>query len=109
MSSGSTVPGAIPGTPGAYGLPGGSLTNPDAPSGGGGMSIDLPAGVTIGPGRETSQTTSGGQVVQGMVFPLTTPNGSNTSVFIPYSQIHNASQVAAAIRSRAEAIIAISG
>lgn len=73
------------------------------------MSVEVPAGVTVGPGRETSQTTAGGQVVQGMVFPLTTPAGSNTSVFIPYSQIHDTSAVATAIRNRAAAIIAISG
>ena len=73
------------------------------------MSIEVPPGVTIGPGRETSQTTSGGQVVQGMVFPLTTQAGSNTSVFIPYSEIHDTTAVEAAVRRRAEAIIAISG
>jgi hypothetical protein len=87
---------------------------PTEPAAGGytlvsGPSITLPAGVTVGAGRETSQTTAGGQVVQGMVFPITTPAGSNTSVFIPYSQIHNTAEVEQLIAARAAAIIAISG
>ena len=71
--------------------------------------IQLPAGVTVGPGRETSQATAGGQIVQGMVFPITTPLGSVTSVFIPYNQLSNVQHVQQAITSRVNSIIALGG
>ena len=71
--------------------------------------VTLPAGTTVGPGRETSQTNSGGQVVQGMVFPITTPKGSTTSVFVPYSIIHDTTAVEASIKARVDHIIAIGG
>ena len=71
--------------------------------------IDLPAGVSIGPGRETSQTNGQGVVVQGMVFPITLPSGSVTSAFVPYSEIHDTAKVKALIDGRVRAIMAISG
>lgn len=74
-----------------------------------GSGVDLPAGVTIGPGRETSQVNAQGAVQAGMVFPITLPGGSTTSVFIPYSDIHNTAQVQALIDKRVKAIMAISG
>lgn len=77
-------------------------------SGGAGRVI-LPAGVTVGAGRETSQTNGQGQVVQGMVFPITLPSGSTTSVFIPYSEIHDTAKVQQLIDARVKAILAISG
>lgn len=74
-----------------------------------GPAVDLPAGVTIGPGRETSQVNGQGAVQAGMVFPITLPNGSTTSVFIAYSDIHNTAQAAALIDKRVKAIMAITG
>jgi hypothetical protein len=71
--------------------------------------IVLPQGVTIGAGRETSETNAQGQVVQGMRFPITTAGGSTTAVFIPYSEIHDTAKVQAAITKRVAAITAISG
>lgn len=73
------------------------------------MAIDLPAGASIGAGRETSQVNASGQVVQGMVFPLTTPAGSNTSVFIPYSEIHSETEVEGLIKRRYDNVARISG
>lgn len=71
--------------------------------------LDLPHGVTIGAGRETSQTNTAGQVVQGVVFPVTTPGGTTTSVFVPYSEVHNTDKVQQLIEARVNAIMAISG
>lgn len=71
--------------------------------------IALPAGVTIGPGRETSQTNAQGAVIQGMVFPITTAAGSTSSVFVPYSEIHNTAKVQQLIDARVAGITAISG
>ncbi|HVC52329.1 MAG TPA: hypothetical protein VND87_09940 [Stellaceae bacterium] len=71
--------------------------------------VILPPGVTVGAGRETSQTNAQGQVVQGMVFPITLPSGSTTSVFVPYAAIHDATYVQQLIGQRVEAIMAISG
>jgi len=65
--------------------------------------------VTVGAGRETSQTNAQGQVVQGMVFPITLPSGSTTSIFVPYSAIHDTAYVQALIGERVKAIMAISG
>lgn len=75
----------------------------------GSAKVDLPSGVKIGAGRETSQTNGAGQVVQGMSFPITLPNGSTTSVFIPYADIHNTAQAKAIIDQRVSAILAITG
>lgn len=71
--------------------------------------IQLPPGVTVGAGRETSQVNAQGVVVQGMVFPISLPKGSQTSVFIPYTDIHNVDQVQDLIENRVKAILAISG
>lgn len=70
--------------------------------------INLPPGVKVGAGRETSQVNDQGVVVQGMVFPITLPNGTTTSVFVPYTQLHNVDQVQDLIETRVKAILAIS-
>lgn len=71
--------------------------------------VNLPPGVTVGPGRETSQLNAQGQVVQGMLFPVSLPGGSTTSVFVPYSVLPNAAQVAALFTNRISALLAIPG
>lgn len=71
--------------------------------------ITLPAGATVGPGRETSQTSAQGAIVQGMVFPITLADGTTTTVFVPYSQITQTAQVQALIDARVNAITAITG
>lgn len=71
--------------------------------------IQLPAGVVVQPGRETSQVNAQGQIEQGMVFPITLPGGSSTSVFVPYSAIHDASYVQQLFEQRVNAIMAIAG
>lgn len=80
-----------------------STSNPSAGT------VQLPPGVVVQPGRETSQVNNQGQIEQGMVFPITLPGGSTTSVFIPYSAIHDTSYVQQVIASRVNAIMAISG
>lgn len=75
----------------------------------GNAKVDLPAGVSIGPGIETSQLDAQGSVVQGMKFTLTTRNGSTSSIFIPYTEIHNTAKAKQLIDQRVAAITAISG
>jgi hypothetical protein len=74
-----------------------------------GPTIVLPPGVTVQPGRETSQTNTQGQVVQGMLFPITLPSGSTTTVFVPYSLLANTEVVQQLFAQRVNAILAISG
>lgn len=74
-----------------------------------GSSIILPPGVSVGAGRETSQLNAQGQVVQGMLFPVTLPGGATTSVFVPYSVLVNPAQVAALFTNRIQALLAIPG
>ena len=69
--------------------------------------VQLPPGVTISPGRETSRQSPAGTVEQGLSFPLTLADGTLTSVFIPYSQIHNTQAVSDVINARIAAIRAI--
>lgn len=71
--------------------------------------VTLPPGVVIQPGRETSQTTATGQIEQGMLFPISLPSGSTTSIFIPYTAIHDTAYVQGLIAERVQAIMAISG
>lgn len=71
--------------------------------------IMLPPGVSIGPGRETSRTTDAGGVEQGLSFTLTLADGTKTSVFVPYSVIHNTAAVSAVIAQRVASIQAITG
>lgn len=76
-------------------------------SGGSVTKVHLPAGVTINAGRETSEVNSHGTVVQGMTFAITLPNGGSTSVFVPYSEIHNTAKVQELISTRVNSILAI--
>lgn len=74
-----------------------------------GGTVMLPDGVQVGVGRETSQTNAQGAVVQGMVFPITLKGGTTTTVFIPYSEIHDTAKVQELIERRVKAITAITG
>lgn len=71
--------------------------------------VTLPPGVTVQPGRETSQTNPQGQVVQGMLFPITLPSGTTTTVFVPYAMIGDTNYVQALFEQRVNAILAIGG
>lgn len=71
-----------------------------APSG---PAATLPPGWMAGPARETSTTNQAGQVVQGVQIPLTSPNQSTTTVFIPYTVL---AQGAAAVQAVLDARIA---
>jgi hypothetical protein len=75
----------------------------------GATTIILPPGVSVQPGRETSQTNPQGQVVQGMIFPITLPSGTTTSVFVPYSMIGDVAFVQQVFDTRIAGIMAISG
>ncbi|MGH2876224.1 MAG: hypothetical protein ACRDLV_08240 [Solirubrobacteraceae bacterium] len=70
--------------------------------------VSLPPGVTVGPGRETSQVDAQGMITQGMAFPITLANGTTTSIFVPYSQLTDVAAVRQLIVSRVQAITAIS-
>lgn len=70
--------------------------------------INLPAGVSISPGRETVQTGPTGQAIQGMLFTLTLANGAQTSVFVPYSLMGQTDVVAQMFAERVAAINAVS-
>lgn len=72
-------------------------------------SITLPPGVAVQPGRETSQTNPQGQIQQGMLFPIVLPNGSSTTVFIPYGMISNTAWVQAQFEDRVNSIMSITG
>ena len=65
--------------------------------------VRLPAGWTIGSWRETSQSVNG-QILQGVVFTLNAPMGGATSVFIPYSVLHNKDAVQALMVQRIASI-----
>lgn len=69
----------------------------------------LPAGVSIQAGRETSQSNSQGTVVQGMVFTIRLPSGTTTSVFVPYSHLHDLAAVQRLIDERVGSLMAITG
>lgn len=71
--------------------------------------VRLPAGVKLGAGRETSQLSDAGQVVQGMVWPVTLSDGTTSSVFVPNADLHNVSKVQADIAAKVNALIAIRG
>ena len=86
-----------------------STSNSDAAVTASGSSVNLPAGVSVGPGRETSQLNAQGQVVQGMLFPVSLPGGATTSVFVPYSVLPNTAQVAALFNNRISALLGIPG
>lgn len=71
--------------------------------------VRLPAGVKIGAGRETSQTNDAGQVIQGMVWPITTPGGTTSTVFVANTDLHNTAKVQEIIAAKVAALSAIAG
>lgn len=71
--------------------------------------IKLPPGVKVGAGRETSQLNAQGAVVQGMVWPISLPDGTNSSVFIADSDLHNTAKVTEIITSKVRALMAVTG
>lgn len=74
-----------------------------------GPTVTLPPGATVGAGRETSQVNEQGQIVQGMLFPVTMASGTMTSVFVPYGQIGNLETVQRLFTTRLQAIQSITG
>jgi hypothetical protein len=75
----------------------------------GASTLQLPAGVTLGAGRETSQSNAQGQVVQGVLFGLTLASGTVTSLFVPYSIMGNLAQVEQLFLTRINNLTAITG
>lgn len=70
-------------------------------------SVSLPPGVSISPGRETTQLGANNQNIQGMIFTLTLANGATTSVFVPYTQMAYPDQVAQVFADRVAQVNAI--
>lgn len=77
----------------------------DAPT----NAVRLPAGVKLGAGRETSQLNDANQVVQGMIWPITLPGGTTSSVFVPNTDLRDVSKVQADIAAKVAALTAIQG
>lgn len=72
--------------------------------------ITLPPGVSAGPIRQTSQTNTAGQVVQGVVMPLTLPAGGTTTIFIPNSVLaQGAAQIQATIDTQLAPLLLLPG
>lgn len=69
--------------------------------------VTLPPGVTILPGRETSQAGPTGSMVQGMLFTLKLPNGAETNVFVAYDLMRDPASVSAMFAQRVAAINAV--
>jgi hypothetical protein len=69
--------------------------------------VTLPPGVSIVGNKETSQTSATGQIVQGQQFILRLPNGSQTSVFIPYFQLGNPTFITSVIAEQVGNITAV--
>ncbi|MGD0020469.1 MAG: hypothetical protein ABSD62_14600 [Candidatus Limnocylindrales bacterium] len=69
--------------------------------------VTLPEGWSIPTYRETSQANSAGQVVQGIAYTLQSPGGQTSSLFIPYSVLHQTAAVEAAFLQRIAALTAI--
>jgi hypothetical protein len=64
-----------------------STSTPDTTTGSQPAQVTLPTGWTAGPARETTATNQGGQVQQGVQVPINGPNGSASTVFIPYQTL----------------------
>lgn len=69
--------------------------------------INLPPGVTIGAGRETTQTNAAGVVMQGTLFPVVLANGTSSSVFVPNSMLSNLPAIEKLFAEKVEALSAI--
>ena len=67
--------------------------------------VTLPAGVSIAPGRETTQAGPNGQNVQGMLFTLTLPNSAQSSVFVPYALMNYPQEVTKLFADRVAGIM----
>lgn len=84
-----------------------SLTMPPTDGSNPAGQVVLPAGVTVSPGRETSQINAAGQVVQGMIYPIALANGTTSSVFIPDNLSGNVPQIQALFEGKVAALTAI--
>ena len=69
-----------------------------------GGQVVIPYGVSVSPGRETTQIGPNNQNVSGMSFTLTLPNTSTTSVFVPYAVMTNTDLVSQMFADRVNAI-----
>lgn len=72
--------------------------------------VTLPAGWSAGPSRETTSTNQVGQIVQGIVVPISSITGATSTVFIPYDTLHQGAQaVQALFEQRISALSIIPG
>lgn len=84
-----------------------STTEPATTQAASQQAVVIPAGVTVQPGRQTSQTTGQGQVVQGTLYPIILANGTTSSVFVPTSIETNVPQVQALFENKIAALAAV--
>ena len=71
------------------------------------QTVTIPLGVTVQPGRQTSQTNGQGQVIQGTLYPIVLANGTTSSVFVPDSILTNVAQVEALFTNKIASLSAI--
>ena len=69
--------------------------------------VPLPPGTTVSAGRETSQLSSNNVPIPGMLYTVTLPSGTTTSVFVPYTLMSNRAVVSQMIAQRVNDILGI--
>lgn len=84
-----------------------STTDPTVPTASAPTSVILPPGVTLQPGRQTTQSTAFGQVVQGVLYPVVLANGTVSSIFVPDSALGNIPQLQALFDAKINGLNAI--
>jgi hypothetical protein len=72
-----------------------------------GSAVNLPYGVQVSPGRETTQVGPSNVAVPGMNFTLTLPSGAMTTVFVSYAMMAYPDQVSALFAQRVAGIDSI--
>lgn len=87
-----------------------SMSTPDTQATPSGGQVQLPAGWSAGPARETSATGPSGQVTQGVQIPLSSVTGATMTVFVPYDTLNQGTAaVQALLDQRISALNVIPG
>lgn len=87
-----------------------SINTPDTQTPTPAGQVQLPAGWSAGPARETSATGPSGQVTQGVQIPLSSVTGATMTVFVPYDTLNQGTAaVQALLDQRINALSIIPG
>jgi hypothetical protein len=84
-----------------------STTEPAVPAAPAPGVVTIPPGVTVQPGRQTTQTSGFGTVVQGTQYPIVLANGTTSSVFVPDTALSDPAQVEAIFATKIAQLSAI--